>query len=518
MAVGNMFRQRRDLSGKRRSPGTLPMFQTNQYAQSPLSAAPAQSAGGLSRSPALAALNPLTGGLQGMMMQGLGRAQSLTGRQQSPPTSGMYADGVMDREFGRSVDMGNARMAPVFGSAGQAGAVSRSYPNVMGRSMANTVNSYVGANPIAMTPQDKFNTAQAAAQRFMGGGAASDPTGLGRRFGPGSPLTSGPPQVTDAQRQQASQDYLRSVDPRAALDRNYRGSFARQMPDGQMAYTNRLGALEDYVRANPMDTAAQAALRAEQDNATRRSEITQNRLEAFKAEHGGMDARQFRRSQRDEARTEKQFRQAVEAGLNPMSPQAQALFPNQVAKVRSEMNGTTARNPMTAAFEPGAPDNIENRQARARVRSTLVAGDPNTGAQPSPTLVAFGVTEDATPDQFVRAVADGMGDVDLVGDGARDVFNFAKTFGPTEDGKSPFKNSPEMNKLWNMPADASQEDIDRWASDYKKALQRVRYFNHGESDPTLQPKKPWGPPDFRPRSVSGLLDHIRRQGGSTGSF
>lgn len=405
MAVGNMFRQRRDLSGRRRNPGALPMFQTNQYAQSPLSAAPAQSAGGLSRSPALAALNPLTGGLQGMMMQGLGRAQSLTGRQQSPPTSGMYADGVMDREFGRSVDMGNARMAPMFGSAGQAGAASRSYPNVMGQSMANAVNGYVGTNPITMTPQDKFNTAQAAAQRYMGGSPSADPTGLGRRFGAGSPLVSGPPQVTDAQRQQASQDMLRGLNPKSPFDRAQK-VFGRQQADGSMAYTDRLTAMQDYVDANPMDVAARDALATERDNRELKAQQAEARRGQFKAENGGRNFRQVQRDDKAAAREQKKFNQAVMQGLNPMSPQAQALFPTQAAATRAGMSGQSQTGVSASEqFMPGGRVTAESREKAKAFRKNLFAGGTDAAGNPTPPPAYFagmGLTGDETDVQSLH--------------------------------------------------------------------------------------------------------------------
>jgi hypothetical protein len=65
-------------------------------------------------------------------------------------------------------------------------------PGLMGAAMrqANGYNGFVAAmnDPNRLTPAEKERIAKAAAERIVNGGAAADPTNLGKRFGKGSPI------------------------------------------------------------------------------------------------------------------------------------------------------------------------------------------------------------------------------------------------------------------------------------------------------------------------------------------
>lgn len=95
---------------------------------------------------------------------------------------------------------------PLFGGLGRngssqdAGAIAGQLRSVMGQidpalmgsamNQANAYNGFTAAmeDPLRLTPDDKLRIAKESAKRYMEGGAAADSTGLGKRFGKGSPI------------------------------------------------------------------------------------------------------------------------------------------------------------------------------------------------------------------------------------------------------------------------------------------------------------------------------------------
>ncbi len=248
--------------------------------------------------------------------------------------------------------------------------------------------------------------------------------------------------------------------------------FTKRQADGSLAYTDRLQALQNMDPNTPGLADAISLEEGKREAATQRMS---QRLQDYKDKNAGMSPRQVRRERLQTQREDNRMRKAVMRGMNPMSPQATAMFPEASARFQQNMQkqksgGVAMQNPMLDAFKPDAPTTPENRAARASVRSTLVNGDQATGAPPSPTLSAFGVRDDMTPDQFRWAIVGGLESGDASLEGIQDIFNFVKTYDAGEDGGNPFAFAPGLDTLWSLPADAKPEELSKWYREYRASL------------------------------------------------
>lgn len=282
------------------------------------------------------------------------------------------------------------------------------YQSGVANGYANPLDS--GLDPRSLDAREKLARANAA--YMMGGGPASDLTNLAGRFG-GAPAVSQASRDAQARmaRGQASDQLLGSlvspgqspgvVSPQAGnmLNPMYSGPFAKRQADGSTAYTNREGAFYDAFPglANPstrdatfqslMETnpeAARAYMTDQQDREQRRATYDA-RVQKFKDEHGGMSARQFGIQSRQDKRENARYRKAIMQGLNPMSPQAQGLFPDQTKSFmeqRRANQGVAMKNPMSTAPERTMAGQQQSAQRVAEMAST------------SPAIAGLGVKPD----------------------------------------------------------------------------------------------------------------------------
>jgi hypothetical protein len=200
------------------------------------------------------------------------------------------------------------------------------------------------------------------------------------------------------------------------LNPMYSGPFAKRQADGSNAYTNREGAFHDAFPglANPstrdatlqglMETNPEAAraYQVDQQGREQRRATYDARVQKFKDEHGGMSARQFGIQSRQDKRETARYRKAIMQGMNPMSPQAQGLFPDQTKSFMEQRNATV-KNPMSTAanpfqFAPGGGVTPDDQQKAKDFLAKAAAGatDPSTGAAipPAPFIKNTGVTGD----------------------------------------------------------------------------------------------------------------------------
>jgi hypothetical protein len=151
------------------------------------------------------------------------------------------------------------------------------------------------------------------------------------------------------------------------------------------------------METNP--EAARAYMTDQQGREQRRAKYDA-RVQKFKDEHGGMSARQFGIQSRQDKRENARYRKAIMQGMNPMSPQAQGMFPDQTRSFMEQRNATV-KNPMSTAANPfqsapGGGVTPDDRQKAKDFLAKAAAGatDPNTGATipPSSFIKNTGVT------------------------------------------------------------------------------------------------------------------------------
>lgn len=327
-------------------------------------------------------------------------------------------------------------------------------------------NRYVGQNP--MRPEFDEVAARQRAAYEMAGGPASDPTNLqGRMGGFGGGGKPWYEREAEAARQQRHADRVAAVqaanDPSRYTDRNYKGPFLTA--EGAMG--GRLEGLKSLPDSNPLKA---GMVSAEEDSRDAAAQVYQDRLAKFKSGHGGMNARQFGIQQRQQQRMDNRFRRDVRAGMNPMSAQAMALYPDQAKRAREAYQnpmkaGTSAQ---TAAFQPGAPNTPENVEARNAVRGQL--------AEVSPTMRAFGLSGESTVSDFVPALANNT--QALSDEGMRDLLSWVKTYSNNDDGSSPFKDTPQLyapkmlDELRNLDENTDPAAIRAWYDRYRAEVRR----------------------------------------------
>lgn len=253
-------------------------------------------------------------------------------------------------------------------------------------------NRYVGQNP--MRPEFDEVAARQRAAYEMAGGPASDPTNLQSRMrgfgGGGKPWYE---REAEAARQQRDADRVAAVqaanDPSQYTDRNYKGPFLTA--EGAMG--GRLEGLKSLPDSNPMKA---GMISAEEDIRDAAAQVYQDRLAKFKSEHGGMNARQVGIQQRQQRRMDNRFRRDVRAGMNPMSAQAMALYPDQAKQAREAY-----QNPMKKDSGMSGPQ--FDRSANT-VESRAAAGARVQDAESSPTFQQIG----ADPSQGFSSVNQGL--------------------------------------------------------------------------------------------------------------
>lgn len=231
---------------------------------------------------------------------------------------------------------------------------------------SSMVNGYVGTNPVSR-PFDE-QASRARAQEYMRGNV--DQTNTGGRFGGRSPLgpnsayaqSGGVPWhervMNDRTEARRAQDYVTSqaaMGERMATQNplsRMENVFVKPSRDGQgLAYTDKLQALWNM----PPDTPGRKeAIAAEGEARLEAGLERESNLRSYKEAHGGLNAQGVGRQRRQERREQGKYDKAVRQGMNPMSPQAQALFPGQTKSFMEQRNankgiGQAVQNPMAGA-------------------------------------------------------------------------------------------------------------------------------------------------------------------------
>lgn len=311
------------------------------------------------------------------------------------------------------------------------------------------------ANPLRLRPDQKLNLAEQNTARYMGGGAAADPTRLAGRFNP-------------------MVDQINSQANAVASGRGWYlgGQFVGATGNPQW------GTAENMRRRVELNNAPQQATQEQRDSAQARRAGAQRQ---FMDENNGMNYLQARRAERQAGLKERSFKKAVTRGLNPMSPEAQALFPQQVAKMKGQPGVQANQNPMGSPIAAGAPNTAENLQARNSIRAGITQGVPATATTPaippSPFIQSLGVTADAAPADIETGLNDMMLRSEVPSpEGLKDLRILVGTYTGT-DGESPFA-STEVPESWdalrNLPENASNEQLTSWWNSHQEKVKALR--------------------------------------------
>jgi hypothetical protein len=365
-----------------------------------------------------------------------------------------------------------------------AGSIPTDLYNPITARTANRYDGIVGADrdPLRMTPNQKLRLAEQSAERYMGGGAAADPTNMRGRFGGayGQTLNNDAAAIRDGRA-------VRLADGSVV----YHTGNQESARAAQLAGKTEREALRD--RSRPAATPEEQKRRDAADAAKAAREAKHN---AFKAANNGMNYGQYDRMQRQNALT---MRAVGEGRLNPMEAQFRmqtradkalrragradlmstaggrpvpgSLFPDPFQKRGGQQ---APANPITSMVGPGSTNTLEDRMFRDTKRQENLAS--------SPTLTAMGVTPSHTPEDFVSTVgqylfepkAGGWGSLfDPSGDGTyqmkeisdaglSEIFNHVKLFDKKDGGKPPFPEGSFYNDLWALPADTQPADLRRF--------------------------------------------------------
>ena len=377
----------------------------------------------------------------------------------------------MQAEIDRGTRQQNIMFEPGATSSGGASKNFHKIPTEdLNSTTAGTVNGYNGnlgyaQNPMRLDPETKLNLAEGNARRIVGGGAAADPTNIGGRFGGayGTGLNADATAIAEGRA-------VRTADGKVVYHTGTQESARRAQTAGKVereALRNRNNMNVPQAELDRRDAAdAQKAARAAKH-------------QAFKDANGGMSYRQYDRMQNSNALTMKavdEGRLSPEAAMfrmqtradkalrragNPMAMSTAnggRLFPDLLAGRGGQQAPAAPRtNPI---FGPGAPNTVENIDARATARQANV--------QSSPTLTAWGVSPDLDPSGFAQTVGQnlftrqpdgGFGFAEVSDDGIKSIFNQVKLFDPTGDGKPPFPEGSIYNQMWGMPEDTPPAEL-----------------------------------------------------------
>jgi len=288
-----------------------------------------------------------------------------------PRTQNPMQDGPWDQRGSDQFRRGAALDAnPLPGSSNQAAVLagqlqSMDVQNPMSAEAANQYNGYVAdANdPNRMTPDQKYAAAQQSAQRM----GQSDPTNMAGRFGPGSELG-----------QQAAKN--------AQNEASVAAGTQYEIPQGY-------GTLPEYRPINPSpevryrvnpDGSQGSSYLPNTDPVLGRQQAAARRQWGDLGSPAGVAKAESRRTRKAAETTRREgvkFRHMISQGMNPMSPQAQGMFPKQVA----EMKKAAGQNPM----QMGTPGSVEAQLAGTQKVTSDMATNRHLiamGGKPGATL------------------------------------------------------------------------------------------------------------------------------------
>lgn len=221
-------------------------------------------------------------------------------------------------------------------------------------------NTAYANNPMRLTPDQKLDIAGQSAARYMQGGAAADPTNIGARFAGAAGRIN-----TEYDKVQAGQGIFNN------------GQFLDFTPTGNPQW----GTAENMRRRTELGNAPQQATPEQRQSAQARRAGIQREF----IDRTGMNYAQARRAERKDELRQRSFNKAVIRGMNPFGPEAQAMFPQQVAAAKAGGVGqpVAGQNPMgggarTLEAQQAAATRIQERETT----SPNVAGlgvEPGTG-------------------------------------------------------------------------------------------------------------------------------------------
>lgn len=394
------------------------------------------------------------------------------GTMQRSPSPMTYADPSTDPNRGmydlaRSIDAIRERsqvkfpsnpMSPMYGVVDPATESARRLAPMLAQDAARRQN----------TPMNGMTAYEADPTRYRPG----DPAIQARQLDNAQRVTSG--RLMDRTRSNPMADQINAQANAVASGRGWYlgGQFVGATGNPQW------GTAENMRRRVEMGNAPQQATQEQRDSAQARRAGAQRQ---FMEENNGMNYLQARRAERQAGLKERSFRKAVTRGLNPMSPEAQALFPQQVAKMRGQSVAQANQNPMGSPIAAGAPNTAENLQARNSIRAGITQGVPATATTPaippSPFIQSLGVTADASPADVETGLNDMMLRSEVPSpEGLKDLRILVGTYTGT-DGDSPFA-STEVPDSWdalrNLPENASDEQLKSWWNSHQEKVKALR--------------------------------------------
>lgn len=369
--------------------------------------------------------------------------------------------------------------------AGMAAGLAPVGPDGMDPLDARRANGYAGMQSPLMGTQEAYQLAQQSAINRVD---VPNPMGDGSRFRQGSAMMN--------QANAIAAGMASSTGPNATtyeLPQGYGNApvYNPLRPAPEVQY--RSGRDGQQVSYLPQDAPGMDPVLARQNAA-----LKNRGSEAWQADRREKAVnRKERRAAETERRADVKFKHMVSQGMNPMSPQAKALFPAQTGGLRGSLGHNLEGTPLAhnAPLTPG------NAQQAETMRNRMLAGYvDNSGQQhpPDPIWSAIGAGEGAT----VRDVHFGLydylnGGSALAPDDLESLHQYAVLARQgAVDGEDPFKISrwysmaqgwgeesaraheAAYSALWKelseIPVGSPPEVLQKWESKYRNAQNTVR--------------------------------------------
>jgi hypothetical protein len=328
------------------------------------------------------------------------------------------------------------------------------------------------ADPNRLTPDQKLQIAEQASLNREGsmqpGGAQ-----MQQRFAPESPLGM---RADTFQRGQMGVDRKEGV----FIQEGGRGSNQTYL-EFNKTREGALAAAQEKARARREDPTAQG-YRSPEERAALIQQGLDRRQSAIEAGLPKQRAEEKRMKLQDRS-----LKRAVTRGLNPLSPQAQALYPEAAGRLRAARMGggqpnvqANAANPLRTG--PGGTVTAQDKENASTLASSIAygvpgppdkAGNPTQGPPPNPFVASMGA--DPENDPTIGKVHSGMianlhspTQVRPTPDDLRQLRNYADALSTLQGDDAFTGDGLVVPGLWkalvDIPADASDESFSKWYS------------------------------------------------------
>lgn len=343
-------------------------------------------------------------------------------------------------------------------------------------------------DPNRMTPEMKQRFGESAVGYRMAGGVAADPTNGRSRFTGDNPLAQDTAEYAENLRRVAAGEGVMIQPGGRGSNQQFIG-FNNTRQGAEAAVNARRDAGGFVIRSGPLRGKAYNSPEA----IAARKEFEAEKAakhEAFKAANGGMNYAQARRANQRSDRMEGKFKKAVRQGLNPMSPQAFAMFPDQAAAARGRYQNRDGapKNPMeTGAYARGS-NTVESRAASmAR----------NVDRESSPLFAAIGVQPGGGIQSLDSGLSGWSGDVS--DEMLKEIQGYALDHKEASDSDNPFtvggagdRTSEYRSGLWaeltSIPDDPAARRA--WYEKYRAHKNAVTNPMSGAPSPSNPPPSP----------------------------